>query len=65
MMITSEKAANVARVCRSNEHLFSLLVEEKRGAAANSARFVKDFKTLADVLIQEMVRHDVAKLVRT
>lgn len=28
---TSEKAANIARKCRSNQHLFSLLIEEKTG----------------------------------
>ena len=27
----SEKAANIARKCRSNQHLFSLLIEEKTG----------------------------------
>lgn len=58
----SEKAANIARLCRENEHLFSLLVEEKSSADANP-RFVADFKTLADVLIQETVKHDIGKLV--
>lgn len=28
---SSEKAANIARKCRSNQHLFSLLIEEKTG----------------------------------
>lgn len=27
----SEKAANIARVCRRNEELFNLLIEEKEG----------------------------------
>jgi inositol polyphosphate 1-phosphatase len=58
---SSEKAANIARLGRSNEHLFSLLIEEKTGEEANK-RFVQDFKTLADVLIQETIRNDVGKL---
>lgn len=58
----SEKAANIARVCRKNEHLFSLLIQEKSSEESNS-RFVKDFKTLADVLIQETIRLEVASLV--
>lgn len=62
LVIASEKAANIARVVRQNEHLFELLVQEKVGESANS-RFVRDFKTLADVLIQEMVRHDLGALV--
>lgn len=62
LVLVSEKAAAVARLCRQDEGLFGLLVEEKTGAAANP-RFVRDFKTLADVLIQEMVRHDVGALV--
>ncbi|XP_030371198.1 inositol polyphosphate 1-phosphatase [Scaptodrosophila lebanonensis] len=55
----AEKAANIARLCRSNEDLLNLLVQEKTGAEAN-ARFEHDFKTLADVLIQETIKHDVA-----
>uniref|UniRef100_A0A1A9WHT0 Inositol polyphosphate 1-phosphatase n=1 Tax=Glossina brevipalpis TaxID=37001 RepID=A0A1A9WHT0_9MUSC len=55
----AEKAANIARLCRSNEQLLSLLVQEKTGKEANAARFEHDFKTLADVLIQETIKHDV------
>ena len=62
LVVASEKAANIARLVRRNEHLFELLVEEKTGEAAN-ARFVRDFKTLADVLVQEMVRNDLGALV--
>lgn len=58
----SEKAANIARLCRRNEHLFALLVQEKSSAESNP-RFVKDFKTLADVLIQETIRYEVGSLV--
>ncbi|XP_061390670.1 inositol polyphosphate 1-phosphatase-like [Musca vetustissima] len=54
----AEKAANIARICRSNQQLLSLLVREKTGDEAN-ARFEHDFKTLADVLIQEAIKYDV------
>lgn len=57
----SEKAANIARVCRRNEKLFNLLIEEKTGSEKND-RFVNDFKTLADVVIQETIKHDLGKL---
>ena len=59
----SEKAANIARICRSNDQLLQLLVQEKKGEEAN-ARFEHDFKTLADVLIQETIKHDVGAEVR-
>ena len=55
----AEKAAHIARVCRQEKELFQLLVEEKKGDAKN-INFKHDFKTLADVLIQETVRHSVA-----
>ncbi|KTF90415.1 hypothetical protein cypCar_00038903 [Cyprinus carpio] len=58
LLNVAEKAANVARVCRQEASLFELLVQEKTGADKNK-KFVQDFKTLADVLIQEMIRHDV------
>ncbi|XP_052466356.1 inositol polyphosphate 1-phosphatase isoform X2 [Carassius gibelio] len=58
LLSVAEKAANVARVCRQEEALFELLVQEKTGVDKNK-KFVQDFKTLADVLIQEMIRHDV------
>ena len=60
LICVSEKAANLARACRSDEKLFELLVEEKTGEAKND-KFVQDFKTLADVLIQETVRHDLSQ----
>ncbi|XP_066528258.1 inositol polyphosphate 1-phosphatase [Hoplias malabaricus] len=58
LLNVSEKAANVARVCRQEAPLFELLVQEKTGDDKNK-KFVQDFKTLADVVIQEMIRHDV------
>ncbi|KAF7279509.1 hypothetical protein GWI33_007091 [Rhynchophorus ferrugineus] len=58
LIVVSEKAANIARTLRQNESLFSLLVEQKSDNEANP-RFNEDFKTLADVLIQQMTRHDI------
>ena len=57
------KARDVARIIRAEPALLHLLVEEKKGAEKNK-RFVQDFKTLADVLIQQMVAHDIAAEVR-
>lgn len=57
----AEKAANISRLCRSNEELLALLVQEKTGAEANQ-RFEHDFKTLADVLIQETIKHEIGEL---
>ncbi|KAM6233509.1 inositol polyphosphate 1-phosphatase isoform 1-T2 [Porphyrio hochstetteri] len=56
----AEKAAHIARLCRQEEPLFQLLVAEKTGADRNR-RFLQDFKTLADVLIQEVIKHDLGK----
>ncbi|NXS53519.1 INPP phosphatase, partial [Brachypteracias leptosomus] len=56
----SEKAAHIARLCRREEPLFQLLVAEKTGTDKNR-RFLQDFKTLADVLIQEVIKHDLGK----
>lgn len=56
LLEVSEKAARIARECRSEHELFALLVQEKSGAERNT-RFMHDFKTLADVLIQETVKH--------
>lgn len=58
LLRVAEKAANVARVCRQEAPLFQLLVQEKTGDDKNKT-FVQDFKTLADVVIQEMIRHNV------
>ncbi|XP_037303794.2 inositol polyphosphate 1-phosphatase [Pungitius pungitius] len=58
LLRVAEKAADVARVCRQEAPLFQLLVQEKTGDDKNK-KFVQDFKTLADVVIQEMIRHDI------
>lgn len=55
-----EKSATIARAWRFQEELFELLVEEKTGKEKNK-RFTRDFKTLADVLVQEVVKHDVIR----
>lgn len=60
LVSASEKAANIARACRFEDDLFQLLIQEKKNDERNR-RFVQDFKTLADVLIQETVRHDIGK----
>lgn len=58
LLKVSEKAANLARIIRSEQALFELLVEEKTDNESNK-RFVRDFKTLADVLIQECVKQHI------
>lgn len=58
----SERAGEIARAIRQEPKLFALLVEEK-GEGEKNQRFAHDFKTLADVLIQEALRHHVAKTV--
>lgn len=58
LLRVSEKAANIARACRHNDALFKLLVQEKSEEEKNP-RFFQDFKTLADVLIQETIKHDI------
>lgn len=67
LIIASEKAANIARACRQEKELFNLLIEEKKPISVEYAdekpKFYHDFKTLADVLIQETVRHDIGKQV--
>lgn len=60
LLIVSEKAARIVRICRQDEHLLSLLIEEKTD---NNLRFTRDFKTLADVLVQEVIKYDIGKQV--
>eukprot|EP00094_Tigriopus_californicus_P002937 TCALIF_02831-PA protein Name:"Similar to Inpp1 Inositol polyphosphate 1-phosphatase (Mus musculus)" AED:0.09 eAED:0.09 QI:155/0.8/0.83/1/0.8/0.83/6/117/386 len=59
LLSAAEKAALIARACRKEKDLFKLLIEEKVGDDKN-AKFTVDFKTLADVLIQETIRHDLS-----
>ncbi|XP_072334416.1 inositol polyphosphate 1-phosphatase-like isoform X2 [Scyliorhinus torazame] len=60
LVYASEKSANIARACKQEETLFQLLVQEKKGNEKNK-KFVSDFKTLADVLVQEVIKHDIGK----
>ncbi|XP_053554591.1 inositol polyphosphate 1-phosphatase [Bombina bombina] len=60
LLHVSEKAACIARACRQEESLFQLLIEEKKEGEKNK-KFVTDFKTLADVLVQEVIKHDMGK----
>ncbi|KAM4697588.1 inositol polyphosphate 1-phosphatase [Rhinophrynus dorsalis] len=60
LLRASEKAACIARACRQEETLFQLLIEEKKEGEKNK-KFVTDFKTLADVLVQEVIKHDIGK----
>jgi len=59
MLRAGHKAANIARLCRAEESLFSILVQEK-GLLKSSCM---DFKTLADVFIQEVVKTELEKQV--
>ncbi|XP_044160012.1 inositol polyphosphate 1-phosphatase [Bufo gargarizans] len=58
LLCASEKAACIARACRQEEALFQLLIEEKKEEEKNK-KFLTDFKTLADVLVQEVIKHDL------
>ncbi|XP_078057308.1 inositol polyphosphate 1-phosphatase [Mustelus asterias] len=60
LICASEKSANIARACKREEALFQLLIEEKKGPDKNK-KFVQDFKTLADVIIQEVIKNDIAE----
>lgn len=63
LLRVSEKAANIARACRQQEALFQLLVQEKKDAEKNK-KFATDFKTLADVLVQEVIKQNMENKVR-
>ncbi|KAM5151583.1 inositol polyphosphate 1-phosphatase [Mantella aurantiaca] len=60
LLLASEKAACIARACREEETLFQLLIEEKKEDEKNK-KFLTDFKTLADVLVQEVIKYDLGK----
>uniref|UniRef100_A0A1I8IXU5 3'(2'),5'-bisphosphate nucleotidase CysQ n=1 Tax=Macrostomum lignano TaxID=282301 RepID=A0A1I8IXU5_9PLAT len=64
LLNAAEKSAELARAIRREESLFHLLIEEKTGDDKNK-RFGFDFKTLADVLVQEMIRFDLNKKTAT
>ncbi|XP_007944521.1 inositol polyphosphate 1-phosphatase [Orycteropus afer afer] len=58
LLCVAEKAANIARACRQQEALFQLLIEEKKEGEKNK-KFTVDFKTLADVLVQEVIKQNM------
>ncbi|KAL1770673.1 inositol polyphosphate 1-phosphatase [Sigmodon hispidus] len=58
LLRVSEKAANIARACRQQETLFQLLIQEKKDTEKNK-KFEADFKTLADVLVQEVIKQNM------
>jgi hypothetical protein len=52
----SEKAGKIARECRRDTDTLALLTEKKKDLDKGKHHALTDFKTLADVLIQEMVK---------
>lgn len=58
--------AQIARACRSNETVFETLIECKEGDDAPAACLSpkRDFKTIADVLIQAVLTFRIAEAVR-
>lgn len=53
------KASKIAQLCRAEKSLFSILVQEK-GKRQNSSL---DFKTLADVFIQQVAQSEISSQV--
>uniref|UniRef100_A0A3Q0KCT6 Inositol polyphosphate 1-phosphatase n=1 Tax=Schistosoma mansoni TaxID=6183 RepID=A0A3Q0KCT6_SCHMA len=58
LILCSEKAAVIARTIKRQTSIFQALVQVKDSTEAN-LRFSVDVKTLADVLIQEVVKYDL------
>ncbi|XP_035223300.1 inositol polyphosphate 1-phosphatase-like isoform X2 [Stegodyphus dumicola] len=56
----SQKAAKIAQIFRDEEDLFGLLVERKSDIKKNK-QLIQDYKTLADVLVQETIKKDVGE----
>lgn len=57
LVFISDKCGQLGRRCRlHNESLFDMLIQEKVEQVKNP-RFEQDFKTFADVLIQEVAKH--------
>ncbi|XP_027197943.2 inositol polyphosphate 1-phosphatase isoform X2 [Dermatophagoides pteronyssinus] len=54
----AEKSAQISRICRDdNDGLFRILIQEKiNNDDGKNPRFQHDYKTFADVLIQEMAK---------
>nr|CAH8821960.1 unnamed protein product [Trichobilharzia regenti] len=58
LILCSEKAAVIARLIKKQTNLFQSLIQVKDSSEAN-LRFSIDVKTLADVLIQEVIKYDL------
>lgn len=62
LLVMSEKSANIARICREDTHLLSLLTQEKKDHEKNP-RLLHDFKTLVDVLVQQLIKFEIEQQV--
>ena len=58
--MVAERVSTITRLIRSEQKLFKTLVEEKDDKMKNE-KFLHDFKTLADVLIQQVVKYYIEK----
>ncbi|XP_014254848.1 inositol polyphosphate 1-phosphatase [Cimex lectularius] len=59
LLAATKRGTVIARVCRADDRLLALLVQEKKDSERNP-RFQHDFKTLVDVFLQEVVKHDLS-----
>lgn len=51
----AEKSSQLAQICRAeSDGVFKTLIQEKLNEKEKNPRFLHDYKTFADVLIQEM-----------
>ena len=62
LLSSSERAAQLARAFRQSP-AFQHGIEEKEAVLKNR-QLLQDFKTVADVMIQSVVRHDIQSKVR-
>ncbi|KER28497.1 hypothetical protein T265_04718 [Opisthorchis viverrini] len=60
LVLCSEKAADIARLIRTQYALFPTLIQHKTHKESGT-NFAADVMTLADVLIQQSIRHDIGK----
>nr|CAB3256215.1 inositol polyphosphate 1-phosphatase-like [Phallusia mammillata] len=57
MLKAGQKATKIAQLCRAEKDLFEILVQEKGRLKSNDL----DFKTLADVFIQQVAKSELEK----
>ena len=60
LVLLSKKASEITRLIRQDDQLLQLLIQEKP-VDIEQGHFTQDFKTLADVLIQEMIKDCLLK----